>query len=482
MSKERTNKNQLEPLPPDLGLFDSMRDIGYSVENAIADLIDNSIAANSTEINIEIVFNGIDSYIRIENNGRGMTQAQLNEALTFGKKPDQKRVDSDLGRFGLGLKSASLSQGKRLSIFSHQNTEHSCGVWDTDLVKENGWFIRKVPFASTKEIIKPRLKVKKGTVLVIEDLDKLLNETADDSDLFYEKINAVCDHLSLVFHKFIQGKDVKKIKITYQGAILDPIDPFDFSKIMDKGRILLYNDQVNVQSFILPHETKMSKSELKKANLEKGMTQNQGFYIYRANRLIVSGGWLNMIKFRSIEPRKLCRIMIDIPNNLDEVWGIDVKKSKASIPNKVYSEVFNLVEKSITDSESKYIYRSGAKRPRNKENKWIWIIKNSGKGKVYEINRDHPLVEALRETLKNSKIKENEKMIDDLIDHIENNLPISEIIADVAMESADLSDNFQEKIAKTKKIAANYKRMMMSQGISETTINDILKETDLWID
>lgn len=482
MKTEKTHNSQLVQRPPHLDLFESIRDIGYSVENAIADLVDNSIAADSTEISINIEFKKINSYIRIENNGRALNQEELFDALTFGKKPRQVRDEKDLGRFGLGLKSASLSQGKRLTMYSYQNANHAVGVWDTDLVMDKGWFIRNVPFISTKELLKPKIKSKRGSILVIEDLDKLLNESADSSDLFYEKIGSVRDHLSLVFHRFIQGLGVEKIKITYQGEILDPIDPFDFAKIVKKGDLKLFNNQVRLHSYILPHESKMSKAELKRANLEKGMTQNQGFYVYRANRLIVCGGWLNMLKFRSIEPRKLCRIMIDIPNELDEVWGIDVKKSKASIPNKVYNEVSNLVEKAISDSESKYIYRSGSKRPSNKGVSWIWIVKNSLKGKVYKINKQHPLVESIIELLKISSIKGSEHLVLDLIEHIENNLPVTEIIADIAMEKADISENSKEKTARTKRIATNYRKIMISKGMSENTINEILKNTDLWIE
>ena len=154
-------------LNPDLGMFDSIRDMGYSVENAIADLIDNSLAAKSTLIYVDIVFDKDKSYIRIEDNGTGMNRTRLHEALTFGKKPKDVRDPNDLGRFGMGLKTASLSQGERLSVKTKFEGKEEIGVWDTDFVNNiaKAWAIKTLPFDSTRETFKPKIKSKSGTVM-----------------------------------------------------------------------------------------------------------------------------------------------------------------------------------------------------------------------------------------------------------------------------------------------------------------------------
>lgn len=474
--------NDVVLLNPDLGMFDSIRDMGYSVENAIADLIDNSLAAQSTQINIEIIFDKDKSYIRIEDNGTGMNKARLYEALTFGKKPKNNRAPEDLGRFGMGLKTASLSQGKRLSVSTRFEGNEEVGVWDTDFVNNiaKAWAIKTSPFQTTKDLLVPQIESQTGTVIVIEILDKLLNEKAEDSELFYKKIDAVGDHLSLIFHRFIQGNKVSPVSIYYQGNELRPIDPFAFKKITVKGEGRYFNDSVIVRAYILPHESKMSKADIKKASLENGFTFNQGFYVYRANRLIVCGGWLNMSDdLKSIEPTKLCRILIDIPNDLDGIWGIDVKKSKAVIPNTIYNEVEKIVKNTYESSKERYKHRSKRKSNRSETFKWIWEVRNTTKGKVYKINKKHPLVVQISEMEEKKDYKGLNKLIYSLIDHIELNLPVSEIIADGAMNQVDLSDMRDINKNKAKKVKDIFITKLMEKGHSEEYINKILEDSDL---
>lgn len=469
-------------LNPDLGMFDSIRDMGYSVENAIADLIDNSLAAQSSQINIDIVFDKNKSYIRIEDNGSGMSKARLHEALTFGKKPKNIRDPDDLGRFGMGLKTASLSQGKRLSVSTRIHGNHEIGVWDTDFVNDiaKAWAIKTTPFQTTKELLVPQIESRSGTVIVIEILDKLLNEKAEDSELFYKKIDAVGDHLSLIFHRFIQGDIVSPVSMFYQGNKLKPINPFAFKKITVKGEGKYFNDSVKVKAYILPHESKMTKADIKKASLENGFTFNQGFYIYRAHRLIVCGGWLNMSDdLKSIEPTKLCRIRIDIPNDLDGIWGIDVKKSKAVIPNTIYSEVEKIVKNTYESSKDRYKHRSRRRQPSTDTFKWIWESRNSKKGKVYKINKKHPLVLQISEMEQNKDFKGLKKLTYSLIDHIEINLPISEIIADGAMNQVDLSDMSVINKDKAKKVTDIFRKKLIEKGHSEEYINNLLEDSDL---
>ena len=467
------------PLPPDLGMFESIRDVGYNVEHAIADLIDNSLAAEATKIIVNIVFEGKDSYIRIEDNGRGMLRSELNFAMTFGRKPGDIRNPQDLGRFGMGLKAASLSQGKRVTVLSQQNGNVEYGVWDTDTVNEKGWVIKITPFDSTLGLIEPLIDSSTGTIVIIEILDKLLNECDHEKQMFYRKLERISDHLGLIFHRFISGLEGRSpVQIIYQGNQVLPIDPFSISKITINSEMKLYADLVTVKSFILPHETKLSKRDLEKASLRDGLTQNQGFFIYRVNRLIVCGGWLNMLEFKMIEPTKLCRVMIEIPNNLDEQWGIDIKKSRAIIPNQVYTEIKNLVKNAIDNSLDRYRHRSSiVKKGIALKRTWIWSKINSSKGNQYKLNRDHPLViEILKENRDPNMI---ETLMKSLLDLIEINLPVSEIIADGTMQQADITDQRESNKKKLESIKKELTVAYRKQGLSDVTIEKLLNETDL---
>lgn len=473
------SENDFLALPPDLGMFESIRDVGYNVEHAIADLIDNSLAAEATKIIVDIVFEGKDSYIRIEDNGKGMTRTELNFALTFGRKPEDIRHPEDLGRFGMGLKAASLSQGKRVTVASRQGANSEYGVWDTETVNQKGWVIKMSPFDSTIRLIEPQIVTTSGTIIIIEILDKLLNECDHEKLMFYRKLERINDHLGLIFHRFISGLEGKRsVQIIYQNYPVLPIDPFCISKITINSQMQLYDDLVKVKSFILPHETKLSKGELLKASLRDGLTQNQGFFIYRVNRLIVCGGWLNMHEFKMIEPTKLCRIMIEIPNNLDDQWGIDIKKSRAMIPNQVYTEIKNLVKNTVDNSLDRYKHRSSiVKKEKALKRTWIWSKTNGSKGIQYKLNRDHPLViEILKENIDPKTI---ETLMKSLMDLIEINLPVSEIIADGTMHQADISDLREANKKKLETIKKELTVAYRKQGLSDVTIEKILNETDL---
>jgi hypothetical protein len=473
------SENDFLALPPDLGMFESIRDVGYNVEHAIADLIDNSLAAEATIIIVDIVFDGKNSYIRIEDNGKGMSRSELNFALTFGRKPLDIRHPEDLGRFGMGLKAASLSQGKRVTVVSRQGANSEYGVWDTETVNKKGWVIKMSPFDSTLRLIEPQIDSSSGTILIIEILDKLLNECDHEKLMFYRKLEGINDHLGLIFHRFISGLEGKSsVQIIYQNFPVLSIDPFSISKITINSQMKLYDDLVNVKSFILPHETKLSKGELLKASLRDGLTQNQGFFIYRVNRLIVCGGWLNMQEFKMIEPTKLCRIMIEIPNNLDDQWGIDIKKSRAIIPNQVYTEIKNLVKNTVDNSLDRYRHRSSiVKKGKALKRTWIWSKTNSSKGILYKLNREHPLVNEILKEKRDSKTIDT--LIRSLLDLIEINLPVSEIIADGTMHQADISDLREANKNKLESIKKELTLAYRKQGLSDVTIEKILNETDL---
>ncbi len=106
----------IEVIPSARRLIKSLRDLGYDFRHAVADLIDNSIAARATIVTVEMRFNGEDSWLRIADNGVGMNGSTITEAMRFGTERDYEA--DELGKFGLGLKTASLSQCSRLTVAS----------------------------------------------------------------------------------------------------------------------------------------------------------------------------------------------------------------------------------------------------------------------------------------------------------------------------------------------------------------------------
>ena len=103
--------------------INSYRSFGYNLSTAISDIIDNSISAYANEIRLEYKWNGKDSFISICDNGIGMNHSELVLAMTPGSKdPEEERSEKDLGRFGMGLKTASFSQCRRLTCITKKES------------------------------------------------------------------------------------------------------------------------------------------------------------------------------------------------------------------------------------------------------------------------------------------------------------------------------------------------------------------------
>ena len=201
-------------LPPNVSsLVKSLRDIGYTLDVAIADLIDNSISASA--INIDIVFAPINDkpILAILDNGKGMDFDELTEAMRLATKdPSDHREDGDLGRFGLGLKTASFSQSKLLTVLSKtDNSEISVSQWDLDkVIATNKWTLNQLDLSEVDKDI-PLLKefsvLNSGTLVIWGGIDKVLKEAIP-----YE-VAKISDHLSLVFNRFLSGEGrVRKIE------------------------------------------------------------------------------------------------------------------------------------------------------------------------------------------------------------------------------------------------------------------------------
>jgi hypothetical protein len=163
------------------------------LSTAIADIIDNSISAKANEITIEYKWSGQDSFISIFDNGVGMNKDELILAMTPGSKdPEVERSQKDLGRFGMGLKTASFSQCKRLTCITKRESYATIKrCWDIDYINsENEWqLLDYVSDNCFQEKIEKQIS---GTLVLWEKLDRIVgnaeanNETVKNA--FYEEM------------------------------------------------------------------------------------------------------------------------------------------------------------------------------------------------------------------------------------------------------------------------------------------------------
>jgi len=201
-----------EVIPSARRLMNSLRDIGYKFPAAVADLVDNSIEARSTVVRVDVVFDAEDSWIRVIDNGTGMTHDQLLEAMRYGSERDYD-YDEDLGKYGLGLKTASLSQCRRLSVISraHKKQKRIHGYsWDVDYINEtNAWEVLRIKKPVQDNMVDGHLDTNTGTVVVWEQLDRILRYQEPGGHHARKRLLTMCreleDHLAMVFHRFLEG-------------------------------------------------------------------------------------------------------------------------------------------------------------------------------------------------------------------------------------------------------------------------------------
>lgn len=419
----------LPPVAPTL--IESTRAIGYSLEAAIADIIDNSIAAKATCINISF-FPLHGAYISILDNGTGMDAEELTNAMQYGSQnPLNKRSSTDLGRFGLGLKTASLSQCRMLTVVSKKNGHVEIRRWDIDFVRAtNQWSL--IALYEDDDVagipnIKELEKMKSGTLVVWQNLDRMQAGTIDFSKSMGRQIDIVRDHLALVYHRYLSGESgINKLSIAINGAELEPLDPFLIKKsdqTMQEETYVIHGSLIRVQPFILPHLSKMTAAEIKAVGGKDGLRKLQGFYIYRNKRLLIWGTWFRMM--RKGELSKLARIRVDIPNTLDDLWTLDIKKSTAMPPEEVRANLASVIDKIGQQSKTKFTRRGKLETDDSQIHLWNRMKARDG-GFYYEINRNHPMVTVLEKELGRDK-----QLLNTLLSQIERNLPLNQLYIDL---------------------------------------------------
>lgn len=377
--------SKLVSLPPNAEqMIQSMRALGYSFSTALADVIDNSISAGADVIEIITPVDAdTEPFLGILDNGSGMCESSLLESLRHASKnPNEKRREKDLGRFGLGMKTASLSQCREFIVITKTELGTYSAGWSIDTVsKEQSWMVsvydrqefRSFPCFEFLD------ELPHGTLILWRNFDNLTAKSGDVFSALTEKLVEAREHLGLVYHRFISDS-IRPIHFLLNGREIEAKDPFLENR---KGGADAFppediyipgfpNNPITVTGYTLPHQNKITNEQMADLGLKgRSFGDDQGFYIYRGKRLIFWGGWLRLA--RKAQASKLCRVCVDVPNEMDHIWDLDIKKSVAVPPKLVKDKLAEYLSMLVSKSERIQSARgTTVSRGSNTEN-FLWL-------------------------------------------------------------------------------------------------------------
>lgn len=325
-------------------LIYGLRDTGYNVRTAAADIIDNSIAANARTISIEISLRADGrKLVYFADDGDGMDETGVHGAMRYGAV--ERENPESLGKFGLGLKTASSSVCLKFTIISRKSKDQPLAklAWDLEHVARlRRWEMLKEPVTADERDMFEEECGAHGTLVIWEKCDRILSKDYEaGSTKEQNAINRLSDtlskHLSLVYHRFLDTGDDRErnVEISINEVAVTPWNPFYPARseqvLAEKKQKLVVempdgSEQIaGIRAWILPHRSDMSRAE---EQLYARITNRaQGFYVYREGRLIQDGSWMDV--FGAPEPHtSLLRIEFDFGHELDDAFRIDVKKSR----------------------------------------------------------------------------------------------------------------------------------------------------------
>lgn len=366
----------------------------YDLAAALADLIDNSIKAKASKIDIAFIPSANDVVVRIRDNGEGMDNQTLTNAMRpASSNPEAIRDPNDLGRFGWGLKSASLSQARVLTVVSWQSEKFTAARWDIDNIED--WGMDLFEDSDAQEFLDVPAFTKSGTEVIWSNTDRLVENQSIESviDSLSSLISHAIKKLSLVFHRYLSGETGRKLSIKVNGNELKPVDPFlvshDATQTLDAEIIeMTEGGKIIVQPYVLPHFSKLTVEIQEELGGAEGMIRNQGFYVYRNKRLIIHGTWFRLVPHTDLT--QLTRVKVDLPNSMDANWRITVDKSDAQLPGALKKRLQGVVRNFNKRSVKVHRNKGVSLDRENIQAIWKRIVKN---GQVkYLINREHPLL------------------------------------------------------------------------------------------
>jgi hypothetical protein len=424
-------------IPPSAAaLIESLRGTGYLLETALADLIDNSIAAEAGQVDLVLEWNGGSPFLLVMDDGKGMTEDGLVTAMRFGGTgPLAAREATDLGRFGLGLKTASLSQCRRLTVVSRCDGRTSAFCWDLDHIRAIGdaWeLLEGVP--PGLEAMASRMGSRPcGTVVIWDRIDFGRRRERPTDKSFLAQIERTERHLAMVFHRYLGG-DARRVRITINGRRIRAWDPFlehhEATILRPEQSLNSGGERISVRGFVLPHPDRFANATLMEdAAGPGGWAAQQGFYVYRQKRLLSGGGWLGLGGTRAWtreEFSRLARIRIDLPNTIDEDWRIDIRKAQARPPEGLRPVLARIADDVRRIAREVFFHRGRRPEgPRRDATGRIWEVHPSTAARRYTVRRDHPLLVMVRE-----RLGEHADLLEALLDLTERTVPVDRIWVD----------------------------------------------------
>ena len=343
--------------------------MGYDFGQAVADLVDNSIEAGARTISVDMDWDGEDSWVRIADDGDGMRPAELREALRFGSKRTYE--DDDLGKFGLGLKTASISQCACLSVASRWNPKRADIVgycWDLQHVnRTDSWEILQLEGAKLAAQAYAPLRSGPGTVVLWQKLDRIMAYQYPDGRAaekgFASMLRDLESHLGMVFHRFLSGAVGRRrqIRILVNGNRVEPWDPFCTAEPgteelppktvpVSEGET---HGEIVLEPFVLPPQDNFSSPDaFSRAAGPNRWNQQQGFYVYRSDRLLQSGGWSHLRA--PDEHTKLARIAVRFQPRLDDAFKVNIAKMRVQMPASARNSIRDAIGPAVALASKRY--------------------------------------------------------------------------------------------------------------------------------
>ena len=485
-------------------LMESLRATGYSLPDAVCDIIDNSITAGARNIWLNFHWAGADSWVSILDDGRGMSESGLIDAMRIGSRsPREVREPSDLGRYGLGLKTASISQARSLSVATHIAKQQGMSTrqWDLDHLASTGdWQLLNAPADVAAEDVKRLSKLDQGTLVIWNKLDRLVGDVGTDNAQarrqFHDALRSVEEHVAMIFHRFMVQRS--SIAIWLNGQEVRPWDPFladeAATQRLPPETLGQPGSEITVTPYVLPHHSRLSGEKHRAAAGPAGWNAQQGFYVYRNRRLLLPGDWLGL-GFLKEEHYKLARIQVDLPNSSDHEWDIDVRKSRARPPLAHRDRLRRIAQATRNRAVTVYRHRGKtiARGVRNNSG-FVWQRHVQGNRVSYVVNRNHPLV---RDALMSDSV--GARGLEQVLRLIEEYVPVQQIWVDQAEGDESQSQPFESAAEReiVEMIRALYhalirtglthqealKRLSATEAIGdrfelvEPTVENLLKET-----
>lgn len=484
-----SNENLIfeDSIPNPEYLIKSISEQGYTLESALADLIDNSISAKAS--NIEVLTDLEDARFKlfIADDGDGMTEKELIRNMKFPSAlMEHNRDRVDLGRFGLGMKTASFSQTRKFTVLSKKKDDqyYHARTWDVDYLKlTEKW---RVLVNTQEEVIEfyEKFKLLSGqylngiqnfepnTIIIWDGLYKFESYLSQENRLkaIKKEISEVTsDYLSLVFHRFLESK-CNKLTIRLNNSILTPFSPFPENisdlRLLPSKQALFNNEAVRLEGYVLPvRSIDESKQAISTWTTKfNSLLDLEGIYIYRANRIILFGGWNGLI--RKSANLQLARLKVDLGNKIDHLIHLNVSKSQIKIPYELRSAFLRYISELKDEAQKEYFNRgikqfSSSNLSLKKQD--LFLRKATNKGALLEINDEFPLIDVLMNSLKEEdrgKLKLLLRMINTQMNKIRH-----------VHEDQDL-ENVESSISSEADILHNTIINLISAGISKEIIKN----------